>query len=384
MRFFYLFLLTLLILSAKADAGGVVQPCGSSGGGGCPCNGYAHARSITFQSSQVGTINHTDQSNFPAVVYGTLSYLATTPNGGFIQNTATLNGHSVPTDLIFTTDSGCLNKLNWEMANYTAGSGAFVAWVRIPTLSHSTNTVIYMCYGNSLISTYQGAATSTWDSNYKLVYHMQDNAASTTIIDSTSNANNATAQANTSGKTTTGLIGSALTWNGATDYAVSGSTVAYTGGQPVTFSCWTNSSGASQRTYTRIFETDYSKAGTLAVNSAGTGYFYGTGSDSAHVFGGSISSGTWTYVAGVYDGTNSNLYVNGASVGTPTPETTATGALAAYIAVYNGNTAASTYEWNGLLEDCHYSSTNRSPDWIVTEYNNQSAPGSFYIIGSAM
>ena len=38
--------------------------------------------------------------------------------------------------------------------------------------------------------------------------------------------------------------------------------------------------------------------------------------------------------------------------------------------------------FNGLIDEVRISNTARSPSWILTEYNNQNNPSTFYTIGS--
>ena len=72
-------------------------------------------------------------------------------------------------------------------------------------------------YGNSAINTDQSDPPNTWDSNFKGVWHMNDNAPNTTIRESTATGANGTNNANTSSKTAAGQIGNALSYNGSTD-----------------------------------------------------------------------------------------------------------------------------------------------------------------------
>jgi len=104
-------------------------------------NGYAYSRSIAIDHTKVP---NTDQSNFPLLISGTYSYLATVAHGGNVQNS---NGY----DVIFTSDSGCATKLDHEVETYNGSTGAVNYWVKVPTVSHTTDTSIYMCYGNSSI-----------------------------------------------------------------------------------------------------------------------------------------------------------------------------------------------------------------------------------------
>jgi len=170
-------------------------------------NNYAYRRAITIDHTKV---SNTDQSSFPVLISGTYSYLATIANGGDVTSAS---GY----DVIFTSDAAGTNALAFERESYSSSTGAVIFWVKIPTLSHTADTVIYVFYGNGSISSDQSNKTAVWDSNFAGVWHMGDNAANTTVSDSTSNGRNGTAAANTSTKTIAGEIGNALSFNGSTD-----------------------------------------------------------------------------------------------------------------------------------------------------------------------
>ena len=38
--------------------------------------------------------------------------------------------------------------------------------------------------------------------------------------------------------------------------------------------------------------------------------------------------------------------------------------------------------WNGMLDEIRISNIARSTGWILTEYNNESSPSTFYSLGS--
>ena len=126
-------------------------------------SGYAYRRTITTDHTKVP---NTDQSNFPLLISGTYSYLATVSNGGNVQNA---NGY----DVIFTSDAGCANRLDHEVETYSATTGGVNYWVRLPSLSHTNDTTIYMCYGNSAFTTDQSNKTGVWDNNFKALYHLK-------------------------------------------------------------------------------------------------------------------------------------------------------------------------------------------------------------------
>ena len=120
--------------------------------------------------------------------------LKTVANGGHVANA---NGY----DIGFYADSGGTTKLKWQVERYDGTSGNLIAWVKIPSVSSSSDTVFYLLYGDSSINTDQSDPPNTWDSNFKSVWHMADNAANTTIRESTATGANGTNNANTSSKT---------------------------------------------------------------------------------------------------------------------------------------------------------------------------------------
>ena len=106
--------------------------------------GYAYRRTITIDHTK---IPNTDQSNFPLLISGTYSYLATVANGGNVQNA---NGY----DVIFTSDLGCATKLDHEVQSYSAVSGS---------IARGTATVLLstrFMYGSS------ASTIAMWQTDY--------------------------------------------------------------------------------------------------------------------------------------------------------------------------------------------------------------------------
>ena len=66
--------------------------------------------------------------------------------------------------------------LSHEIERYGSATGALVAWVKVPSLPSATDTVLFMYYSNGS-ATSQQDATNVWDSNYKAVWHLKENAA---------------------------------------------------------------------------------------------------------------------------------------------------------------------------------------------------------------
>src|SRR5207302_9277285 len=107
------------------------------------------------------TVNHTlvpsAQSNFTVLVSVTDATLKTVANGGHVANA---NGY----DIGFYTDSGGSTKLKWEVERYDGTTGNLIAWVKIPSVSSSSDTVFYLMYGDSSINTDQSDPLNTWES----------------------------------------------------------------------------------------------------------------------------------------------------------------------------------------------------------------------------
>jgi hypothetical protein len=349
--------------------------------GGCP---YVYARTITIDHTKVATVGNTDQTNFPVLVSGTYSYLATQANGGKIQNTVSLNGQTVPADLAFTSDSACIVNLNWEIASYTASTGQIEAWVQVPTLSHSSDTVIYMCYDRTAVKTYQSTVASTWDSNFKGVWHLS-NGISLSALDSTSNANNGTINGPNA---TAGKIGGAGSFaNNSIAVPMSGFP---TGSGVATTEGWA---------YLSVIPSSLDflfSYGTGSYANASGIFFMNDGSGNLQVvyssWGPGIGSNArpslnnWHHIVGTYDGTNMCLYIDGALDDCAAQAQNTINTVAFIGAWVCGG---SCVPMTGFIDEVRLSSVVRSADWIVTEYNNQHIPdkasgaGGFYTVGAA-
>jgi RHS repeat-associated protein len=342
-------------------------------------NGYANQRGVTLFHSQVP---NTDQINFPVLISGTYSYLATTANGGQVTNA---NGY----DIIFTSDWAGTIPLPYERESYNPTTGAVIFWVQVPTLSHTVDTVIYMFYGNSSVTTDQTNKTGVWDSHYKGVWHLP-NGSTLSLADSTSNGNNAT---NNGALAATGQFGGGMNTNGTT-YATIGTptSLANLAQGNATFSAWINTaSGAGGRIIGKD-DANGSKGWALVQNPSNHKIefvvVYG-GTDLKITSSAALSNSTWNYVTVTLVGNSSangtaSIYLNGQFDSTATGGTSGTGddsSQTAYLANSTyGDQAGATL--NGSADEFRVSNSIRSADWIATEYNNQHSPSSFYSVNT--
>ena len=75
----------------------------------------------------------------------------------------------------------------WIRNNH-ATTGHPIAWVKIPSVSSTTDTSFYLFYGDPSITTNQSDPVNTWDANFKAVYHL-GNGTTLTATDSTGGNN---------------------------------------------------------------------------------------------------------------------------------------------------------------------------------------------------
>jgi len=80
-----------------------------------------------------------------------------------------------------------------------------------------------------------------------------------------------------------------------------------------------------------------------------------------------LAAGTWYHIAGVYNGTQMLLYLNGVQSGTPITMTPVSSSLTeANIGAHSGH----DQNWNGTIDEVRISSAARSAAWIKFEYYN--------------
>ncbi|KPJ58234.1 MAG: hypothetical protein AMJ46_14495, partial [Latescibacteria bacterium DG_63] len=118
--------------------------------------------------------------------------------------------HADGYDIIFRASDG-ITQLDHEVEKYVPSTGELVAWVRIPTLSGSSDTTIYLYYGNSTITSPTENPTGVWSNGYVGVWHLAESSGD--ALDSTSyETNGALSGGVTQGAT--GKVGPAYAFDG--------------------------------------------------------------------------------------------------------------------------------------------------------------------------
>jgi hypothetical protein len=320
---------------------------------------YSYVRAITFNHAKV--VN-TDEQNFPVLISGTYPDLANVANGGTVQS---LQGY----DIMFASDAAGQNLLSFERETYSPSTGSINYWVKVPTLSHTTDTSIYMFYGNASVAADQSNKTAVWDANYKGVWHLA-NGVTLNATDSTSHANDGTVNGSISA--TAGKLDGAATSPGTTGNTIATSNAITGDTSPFTYSFWLNSVGSG--TVARRGQDGFGNGWSALVQLTGSNMQFAIVNSTPTQFtitsNATIAAGTWYYVTAVWTpGSTLQLYVNGALDSAIANTSTTLRSSTKGVQFLNG--------FNGILDEVEISNTARSANWIATEYNNQSSPSSF-------
>ncbi len=327
---------------------------------------FGYYSPISINSAQVPST----QTDFPVLVSVTDARFKTVGNGGHVQNSSGF-------DIRPYTNSGLGTAITgYDLERYNASTGEVVMWVKVSSLSSST-TPFVLAYGDSGITT-DGSSTTTWSNSFVNVYHLRDgttlslfdSAAGTVNI---SNVNTVTA--------TSGNIDGAAAFASASSQRLTAGT-ATNPGNAFSFSAWVKGT-----TFPNAYNTiiGYGPISTMALFVKSNGklacYLQGTGQvfydgSGSHT----LSTGTLYLLHMTYSSSAGLVgYFNGSSDGTAA----ANGNSTSHGQLDIGNDPITGSRlWNGVIDEVRIASVARSADWVATEYNNQSAPGTFETLGT--
>ena len=346
--------------------------------------GWTYRKNITIDKAKVvGT-----QNNFPVLIN------TTDPD---LKAHARSNGY----DIVFTDTSNPPNQMPYEREKYDSTTGALTAWVKA-NISSSANTTIYMYYGYPS-SPDMSATASVWDNGYAGVWHLDNDFSDSTSAQNTGTSYNTPTQI-------TGKIAGAWNFlNQSKEYAdisksyPSGSGLNITG-IAITYEAWINATlwvnMPNKTTWGYVVGKDDWAGGFRNGSVLRTGnstqlgnlsFCVGNGTSWIDAFTGPVmNTNRWYFVAGTYNGTFAQAYINGTmSTGTSgrssnLPITNSLYNLNfaddAYSRILGSGTMAGMY-FNGSIDEVRISNVVRDPTWLATEFNNQNSPSTFAYIG---
>lgn len=267
-------------------------------------------------------------------------------------------------------------------------------------LSSSVDTEFYIYYGNSGASDYATddtyGAENVWNSNYKAVFHLQEevNTVANGYKDSTANGYHGTGVSMALTAPAGKLAGKCQDFDGVADYIELGD-VLDLGTNDLTISAWihldtTSASNTWAGSKARATSQDYRFAAPGI--SANTGYVraFCQGNGGADVIPvGTVSLvGAWHLIHAVYDrSANLTVYTdagdaqsgdisgwNGLDFQSDNPFRIGSYTASDNTSIFNA--------FNGQIDEFRVLWQALPSTWISTEYNNQSSPSTFYSVGS--
>lgn len=303
-------------------------------------------------------------------------------------------------DLRFCLNIDGTNELARDIIRYNSSGLALIS-VLLPSLT-TVDKTIYCFYGNASATDYAHTDTygahNAYDSDHLLYVPIYEagNGTSNEYQDRTSNHYHGTGGGSNSAKCPdqdTLLMNAGNRFvNTSNDYIYFGLINLYpTQNQPRTMEIWArpetesahqmacyngSSSGTSYRSFI-IFRPSSGYNKTIECALA-TGYLYASNTNA-------YSQNNTYHVAYTWDGSTSGsnvpIYINGALDVTRSHTTNISGS-GEYLNV--GNMGSPTYYNNLLGKAAHFKmhKTNRSADWIKTEYNNISSASTFAVAGT--
>ena len=323
------------------------------------------------------TIDHTkvaaDLNNFPVLIDITDTNL---------RDNVLSNGN----DIVFTIGG---NSVDHEVELFEQSTGHLVAWVKVPYLSSSVDTVITMHYGCENAPPVPSSRVWT---DYATVQHLNQDPTGVNY-DSTSNNHDGTSYGGLgTSDLVTGQIGNAIDFDGSDDVISIGQidTDEWT---QFTMSAWfyrtvdkdarvfsksTTTTSTGHIMTLRLDPTNHVTT-RLWANPQSSGVSY---SSSA-----TASNFTWHYVSWSWDPSRTghevlayldgNLIIDQSYTGTSIYDSDA-------MFVIGNNDLLNSRYWAGIIDEARLTTLVRSEAWIDTEFNNQNDASSFYTVGSEM
>jgi hypothetical protein len=340
---------------------------------------FAYKKALVIPRANVS--GGSDLLDFPLLVSITSNDLKLIGNNGLLLSSS---GY----DILFT-DGKETRELPFEVESYDGTNGILLCWVRVPVVSASADTVIYLYFGNPTITSYQAQASNVWESHYHGVWHL-GNGTTLSLSDSTSNGNTGT---NKNGSTAvTGEINGGVSFDGSTQYLdmhdpANGSLDFGTG--DFTLEAW-------------FYEPTLPSAIDAIINKGadgiGAGYglqisasnqiqaaIQGASGTDQKVTGPTISAATWYHVVASFPRNDqAYLYLNGALVASAAYASGNTSSVSSTSLCNIGRKTNGTAHYGGSIDEVRVSASARSAGWVATEYLNQSSPSTFLIVGQTI
>ena len=280
-----------------------------------------------------------------------------------------------------------------KMQPISIPSGATVseAHVGVPNLSSSSDTEIYMYYGNS-VAPDQSDTSGVWDSNFKMVQHLNNGVINSSTDDSTINYYDGDKKASGEPNEISGKINKAQNFDGSNDYINTGARMNMAGWSALTAEAWVKYEEGTKADEYTIISNLISAATTAGVNArvepVGDYLEAYVLVQTNTTIGGSFADlhfdSNWHHLVITYDTTNGlKASLDGATSGTSYASAASLDADASSVLNIGYASKLNTTDgFKGRIDEVRISNILRSTNWLSTEYNNQNSPLTFYSVGS--
>ncbi|MFW9964335.1 MAG: LamG-like jellyroll fold domain-containing protein [Candidatus Sifarchaeia archaeon] len=277
---------------------------------------------------------------------------------------------------------------------YNLTHAHLVAWVNVPLLSSSTDTVLDMYYGNPLAPIVYDTGP-VWDSDYVGVWHLGESGAglSGEYTDSSLYKNHGQGGNGTVSYVPSRVVTPIGYGQNFTNHFIdcgNATSLDITGNQ-ITLQLWMQYPSATHPNMGpfnhkgwydgyRFIMSQNSQNMRINLGPKSTGGTYDLSTSQV------ITPNEWHHVVATYDGSLVKFYIDGnQDAATMVMTTNILSALPDPFRIGHGDqpeAKAWTYPWIGQIDEVRISSIARSGAWIQTEYENQNNPNSFYSVGA--
>ncbi len=298
-------------------------------------------------------------------------------------------------DILITNSTG--TRLPVEVVAISTSSKTGEVYFKADAISSSSNITFYLYYGSSTASQPASSTTygarSVWSSGYAAVYHF-GNMGTKDSTGQFNGTNSITSGTSTpSAATTTAIMGGARQFYG-NSYINLGPSLKLRA--QMTLSAWSRPATGNANWAKIIGKMDPTHTAPFIV--------YGLTYDASNPDLPQVemtasttntqevtkdttvpTNNAYFWLAGTYDGAHLLAYYNGLQQGT----TAFTNSIADNtqptelgMAYYGGGGAQTDY-YTGVMDEVRIQTVARSGKWLLTEYHNQSSPGTFYSTSSS-
>lgn len=256
-----------------------------------------------------------------------------------------------------------------------------IVWVKVPLITAGSSTEHIWLYFANPGATAPAAPPPVWDQHFVGVWHLQTDPTAGPVPDSSQSKNHAANSGLTAADSQPGAIGRGLSFDGSSYLRVASSDsdeLAVTT-PALTLEGWGLLQVSGNNYYSvvsRLLGTEYKDSFTLVVHDADpTGQpsldlRFQTTPDSAKSTT-AVATGTWQHLAGVRDGQQMRVYIDGKLAGTLTATSSNISTDNHDVLIgANENYTTASEEWSGMLDEVRISTVARSASWIAATYLN--------------